>query len=329
MNTKRKTKDSILLLVVLIVALLCAYSQGAASLRIYLPRQVEVERDTVTLGDIAVVRGDAESVAKAEAISIGKISTPSRQLVISKTMISGRLSSNGFDASDVEFTGAQKVEAGLSNVTIFTDDIVEVAESFIRKNLPDKSICGFEVVRRPGDFHLTDNVKKFELVPRSVTPVSHNTARVTISIFAGSEELASREVHFRLKYFRREAVALRNISAGEIITRDNVKVTEEISSENTPADWQVPYGKAAVRDIPAGNIVAPAMVGPVKREVIIKRNKRVEVVYKRPGLLLSSVGKALDDGKVGDYIRVKMQIRDSGRIINAKVQEDGTVEPLI
>jgi flagella basal body P-ring formation protein FlgA len=44
---------------------------------------------------------------------------------------------------------------------------------------------------------------------------------------------------------------------------------------------------------------------------------------------MTAVGKAMEDGRVGDCIRVKMQISNTTRIIYVKVNNNGTVEPVM
>ena len=45
------------------------------------------------------------------------------------------------------------------------------------------------------------------------------------------------------------------------------------------------------------------------------------------GMFISMQGEALSDGRVGEYIRVKMGPEREARVIYAKVKQNGTVEP--
>jgi flagella basal body P-ring formation protein FlgA len=68
------------------------------------------------------------------------------------------------------------------------------------------------------------------------------------------------------------------------------------------------------------------MVAPVKPAVVIKRNQNVVIRIERPLLMVTAIGKAMNDGRTGEYIRVRNL--NSQRIILARVKEDGTVEPV-
>jgi len=320
---------SVILSVALSLACSPVFSKAEPVLRIYLPREVQVQDEEITLGEVAVIRGQGDAVGPAEGINLGRFAMPSQQMVISRAMILGRLAGSGFDASAVEFSGAEKVMVRQNIQIVRGERIVQVAETFVKGNLQDKSACRYEAVGRTADFVLPAEAQKIELVPSLVAGGAQNRTRVSVAVYADGKEIGRREVEFRLEYFCREAVALREIAAGEIITKDNVKITEEISSDAEPSDWQAPYGLAAVRRIAANSTITRGMAGPVRREVVVRRNGHVAVVFERPGLSVTAVGKAMEDGRAGDCIKVRMQIKDSPRIIYAKVNDNGTVEPLM
>ncbi len=324
-----KTKQKIKLLVLFLIVTNGAVSNAEPALRIYLPREVQVENQAVTLGDIAVVRGQAEITEKAEGINLGRLSSPLRNMIISRAVILGRLTVSGFEARDIEITGAEKVVVTQHRQIIRADKITEEAESFLKKNFPNKSVCRYEAIGNVDDFVLPVEAKKVELLPSLIASDARNRMKVSVAIIADEANAGVREIEFRLNYFCRQAVALRDIAPGEIITKDNVEVAQKISSAPQGSDWQSPYGMAARRPISANSPVTPGMVGPAQREVLVKRNRHVAVVFKRPGLSLTAVGKAMEDGREGDCIKVRMQIKDSSRIIYAKVKNNGTVEPLM
>jgi flagella basal body P-ring formation protein FlgA len=76
-------------------------------------------------------------------------------------------------------------------------------------------------------------------------------------------------------------------------------------------------------------VINAGMVRQIKPEILVRRNKHVAVVISRPGLAITAIGRALEDGHVGEYIKVQMRITDSSRTIIARVNNDGTVEPVL
>jgi flagella basal body P-ring formation protein FlgA len=68
------------------------------------------------------------------------------------------------------------------------------------------------------------------------------------------------------------------------------------------------------------------MLAPVKSPIITKRNQKVLIRIDMPGFLITAFGKAMQDGRAGEYIKVRNV--DSQRIILARINEDGTVKPV-
>jgi flagella basal body P-ring formation protein FlgA len=146
-------------------------------------------------------------------------------------------------------------------------------------------------------------------------------------VLVDGKQIGTREVTFLLKYNCRRAVALVDIPAGAAISPENVKIEKAPSNYPERANWSPPYGLIAKRRIAANSVIHSYMIGPAESQVLLKRNQSVVVRIDRPGLLVTAVGKAMQDGRAGDYIRVRNM--DSKRIILAKVNEDGTVEPVL
>ena len=79
--------------------------------------------------------------------------------------------------------------------------------------------------------------------------------------------------------------------------------------------------------IPANKVIQSNMLATIKSPVITKRNQKVLIRIDMPGFLITAFGKAMQEGRAGEYIKVRNV--DSQRIISAKVNEDGTVEPVL
>ena len=116
------------------------------------------------------------------------------------------------------------------------------------------------------------------------------------------------------------------MNKGAVLTADNTKVEDVISDVPEPTNWSKPYGLVANRNMPAGTVVGTNMAKSPKPPVVIERNQNVVIRIERAGLVVTATGTATQQGKVGEYIKVKNI--DSQRVILAKVGEDGTVEPV-
>ncbi len=294
-------------------------------LQVYLPREVSIKDDTARLGQVGILRGEPSLVARASEIALGRISVPGQKIIIDRAMVLSRLACNGIAASKVKLSGAEKITVEQRQQIIKGSKFIELASSFLKKNPPAVSVCQLNPIRTPKDLVVPGAGQDIKLSPRLVRSGAKNQAKVQITVFADGEETGKREVTFRLKYNRRRGVTLVEIGAGEIISPENVKIENAISNYPEVANWTAPYGLIAKRRLAANTVIGPHTVGLREPEVIIKRNQTVVIRIERPGLLVTAIGKSMQEGGAGEYIKVRNM--DSQRIILAKINEDGTVEP--
>ena len=225
----------------------------------------------------------------------------------------------------VSLTGAETVTIKQQERTIGSDEFIKLASSFLEKNPPGVSVCGFNPIRIPKDFIITGTGKDISFSPGLVSSRARNQAKVEIAIHSDGKKIGTCEVIFGLKYNCRQAVTKIDIPTGTVISPDNIKIEKTISNNPESADWKPPYGLIAKRQIPAKTLLHPNMLGSVKPPIITKRNQKVVIRIDMPGFLITAFGKAMQDGRAGDYIKVRNV--DSQRIILAMINEDGSVKP--
>ncbi len=300
--------------------------QTDSALQIYLPREITIEGDVPNLGQVAIIRGEECLTAKAERVTLGRISVPGQKIIIDRSIVLSRLACSGIPASEVTLTGAERIIVTQRHQIIEGSEFVEKALAFLKKNPPEASICQWNPIRAPKDLILSEISNDIRSSVSLVRSSIRNQAKVRIAVFSNDKEIGVREVTFRFKYTCRKLVAQVDILPGAVISPENVKVEKVVSNYPERADWAVPYGFVAKRRLPENIVVLPGMVGPVKPKILLKRNQNVVIKIDRPGLLITAIGKTMQDGRVGEYIKVRNV--DSPRIIMAKVNEDGSVEPV-
>jgi flagella basal body P-ring formation protein FlgA len=182
-------------------------------------------------------------------------------------------------------------------------------------------------MRTPEDLILPRPSKHIELSPRLVKSSAPNQATVQITVLADGEAIGTREVTLRLKYNCRTVVTLTEIPVGGVISPENVKIAKTLSNYPEPANWSPPYGLIAKRRLPANTVIPPDMVGSVEPAIVVRRNETVLIRIERPGFLVTAMGTALKEARPGECVKVRNV--DSQRIILCKVNEDGTVEPIL
>ena len=299
-------------------------STKETSLRIYLPREITVTGKTPTLGQVAILRGNQALVDKADSITLGQLSIPQQDLVITRKVVLSRLACNGIDGANVTMTGAEEVAIKTKHQSITGNDFAASAGKFLEKNLPHKAICEFKPVRLPKGL-LNSDSENIQLKSQLLS-LRGNQCKVRTTAIYDGRPLASRDTVFLCKYTRRKVVAKVPITRGQMLSTENIAVVSGVSSTPEPAGWIVPYGTVAKRNFAVQDEIASHLIAAATPEVLLKRNQAVTIKIASSGFTISASGKALQDGAVGECIKVKNV--DSQKVIMAKVVDGGTVEPI-
>ncbi len=297
----------------------------SSNLTIYLPREVALETNILTLDKVAVITGEPALAAKAGEIELGKFSTAEQVITIDKSLILSRIACSGIPNCNPILTGAEKVFVRQKAAVINADIIAEKAKSLLTDTFQNSSIAKWEILRMPADVTLLAGNTKIELIPRLVSQ-SNGQAIIEVKIMAGGKQLEIRQIVFRAKYNVKRVVLTTDVQKGGILKEENTKIEEVTSDEPQAANWSVPFGYVTNREMPAGTVVTSNAVKPPKPSIVIERNQNVLIKIERGGLVVSAMGKAVQQGKPGECIKVKNN--DSQRVILAKVNDDGSVEPV-
>lgn len=119
-------------------------------------------------------------------------------------------------------------------------------------------------------------------------------------------------------------VATRPLARGQQISRADLRVEDRDTSRMHRAYFSDPQGligQRTRRQIAAGKLLHP---GLVERRQLIRRGGLVKIVARQGGLQVSMKGKALENGALGEQVRVRNTA--SGRDITGEVVAAGVIE---
>ncbi len=320
-------RKSVSLFAVLLLCGICPASEKEKpALRMHLPRTVRVRGESLSLGLIGVIRGsDAKLLKKVSDIPMGRIPWSGEKITIDRRTILSRLATAGVSPSMVRITGAEKVAVLLDETTFEAKKLVRSAEAFLKKTRPGPAGCSWRLVRQPKDLKVPTE-QNIQLKPRLGKAAMKRYVTVVVAAVGGERELGRTKILFRLVYPMRQAVAIRDIASGETFTSKNT-VVRVVSADRKPTgNWTSPFGLVAARDISAGKVIRTGLMKAKKPAIVVRRKQTVQMKVVGLGFVVTGVGKALSDGRVGDLIKV--QNIDSKRIVTARVAFDGTVRPI-
>jgi flagella basal body P-ring formation protein FlgA len=131
-------------------------------------------------------------------------------------------------------------------------------------------------------------------------------------------------VSARIDVFGPVLVARQPLARGTRIEEDDLELVERNLS-NLPygyyTDPQPVSGQLAKRTIAAATVITPPML---QEPNLVKRGERVTVIAESGPLKIRTSGKALNDGKSGDLIRIRTE--GSQRIVDGVAVSPGVIK---
>lgn len=307
---------------------LCAAGDARdAVVRIYLPRGVKADGDELTLGAVAVVVcSEAALARKARELPMGRAPWPKETIVINRKTILSRLAAQGIDKDRVRLAGADQVAVTRDEKIIAPSRLLEAAERFLHSTRPAGEECIYHLVRRPQEI-VVPGRRDLTYRCRLDRGAPAGCVRIAVGVCRGEKQLGLREVLYRRMHPIRKAVAVKTVPAGGALTKENVEIQTTYAAQPAPGKWKPPYGLLATRRLLPGTVVRGNLAAPKRPDIVVRRNQTVRLRVQGPGFLITGVGQALQDGRPGEYIKVRNV--DSRRIITGRIAFDGSVEPAI
>ncbi|MBS3734233.1 MAG: flagellar basal body P-ring formation protein FlgA [Phycisphaerae bacterium] len=295
-------------------------------LTVYCPRRMTVEGPRLTLEQIAVLSSDdADLHARACTVAMGRTPWKDETIAIQRRAILTRLAASGIAPQRVRFSGAEEIRVRRSDQLIAPERLLAAAY----EALPDTgqvASASWHLTRHPEPLAVPADADA-TLTAHLADDSAAGRARVTVSAVAGDKTLATQELHFSARYRVRQLVAGEDLPPGTVLTPTNTEIRTVEKTSPPPADWQPPYGQKLRQRVSAGTILRAAHLAPAKLEIVVRRNEPVMMQITGEGFVISTVGRALQDGRPGEFIKV--QNVDSRRVVVAKVGFDGAVEPVL
>lgn len=304
-------------------------STAEKPLRIYLPAEVRVEGESVELGQIGIVLGDTPLVEKVKTVQVGTFSVDGQILWIDRNTILSRLASHGIRSQQVQITGAEKVQVRRHETVLSAEKITDCARRYLEAKLTEFKGATFTVIRSPQEQVLTSDTGATELTVTEDSQQGSGIRKIRVVILQDGKQVGGDDVIFSVRYPVRRVIAATELAAGTALTHENVRVETAQSDRPEPGGWVVPYGMVTRQRIAQGAAVSDAQLEHKQEPLVIRRRQNVLVRIDTGILLVSAPGEAMDDGRIGELIRVRRGERTQERIIVCRVQQDGSVEPVL
>lgn len=265
--------------------------------------EVRVSGRNILLGDIATLEGDYGFIDAAGKIFVGRAPFPGQTRELKRGAVATRLKRSGIDPDRIVFTCPQVVTVRCDCREYSRADIAELTRRFIMKSMPWEE----------SQVRIDDLTGDAVCVPdRDITwrfePTAHEDYRgrfrADLLFYSNSRLVQTVRVSADITVVAPVVAAVRSIARNDIITPEDVTLTtSDISHlpDSVLHSTAAVIGKQAKTAIRSGTPLESAMIEP---RAIVSRGEIVTLYIDRQQFSISTRGRALQDGAVGESIRV-------------------------
>lgn len=213
-------------------------------------------------------------------------------------------------------------EAALSGKQVSPAELTQAAKTYLQTAIPLKDY-NLRLKSKLSTQSVPAGKLSLRVKPINPQKWGGHTA-VPVEIFVDGKKYRTVVVNFDLQVFQQVAVVTQPLKKGEAFSTENVVLKRmEISRLNQQPYTQVEQlaGARATRYLDSNTILTKNSVEEVP---LVLKGKAVTIRAKVGMVEISTVGKALADGRMGNLVQV--QNLDSGKKLFAKVVGSALVE---
>jgi flagella basal body P-ring formation protein FlgA len=298
---------------------------SAYALEIIIDENAEVRGDTVLLGDIAdFIPADDKRIPDLMGLEISASPSPGEDFRLNERFLINKISSSISDDADIRAKIPSNLTITRSAQYITPAQFEDIFRNHILEKSPwpsDK--ITFDRITTPGNVSLPEGKFRWIVQEKSNTDYIGNIS-LSLGLWVNDREIRRVPVSGRISITGEAVQAARGIKTGDIITRDDLALVTENNirfQKDAVTDLTDAIGKRSARQIQAGQVITASMI---ENPPMIKKGNSVLIKAESPEVLITAHGKVLEDGCMGDQIRV-VNI-SSGKEISAVVTGPGLVE---
>lgn len=286
----------------------------------------------VTVGDVAAVEGGAPALRQRIALlDLADLTPDNPSTVVSREQVAFRIRLAGIDTNLFRMEGAAQAEVALERCQVTGQEIEAAVRQAVQRRLPWKPEDVDLVFVKPLPKVLTlagnrsDVRLEAELRPG---PLPLGRVHLDLALYARSERRQAVPVVLDVKAYQRVAVCTRRVERGGTLSDANVlfdrRAVQGLSSYVTPGESLL--GKRARHVLQPGQVLTAHDVESAAQEspVLIKQRELVKLVAKLGPLQVTTMAEALQEGRDGQWIRVRNV--DSKKVVVGRVVARAIVE---
>lgn len=294
-------------------------------INIELQDKAAVTGKVILLRDIAAITEASEDkLEMVKGVYIGRAPLIGKRRIITQSYVQTRLLQAGLKRGSFEIKGSKEVAIEPLAQDLESKRLITVAEEYIKANLSDQETrLVIEPISSPQRVRLPLGEIGLKVASSFRSTPGCAQVYLPIDILIDGQLYRTVRVNLRLRRFGNVVIAKQDIKRHQILTHSGLEVVErEItllrSGHFTGVEDIV--GQRTTGALIRGSIITADIIEPVP---LINRGDVVTIKKELGSLLVTTLGRAQDNGSLNQMIRV--QNLDSKVVITGKVKDEGTV----
>lgn len=288
--------------------------------------EVTVPGPQVTLGEIAEVRSNEKTLAaRLLTLDLGAAAPPGLARIIDQFTLRQRVRQAELPGN-IQFAGAERVQVSTDALNVPAETLVDTARRWLLEHLqadPDQTTL--TPLSVPRGLILPRGHLTLRVQPPAGSIQDGSVSLVLEAVVDGGGQRTVRysQVSFQLDRLRQVVVAVRPLLRKRVISTPDVRIETRSGSQipsGALSDLADAVGKEIVRETGAGDVLTTQTV---RAPIVVRRGTPILLLLDGPGFRITARGVALEEGGVGQMIRVMNQT--SRKELHGRIEDDGSV----
>ncbi len=286
---------------------LTAVRAAQGTLRIRIVEEATVTGDIVILGHIASFHPDSDPrVDSLKELEVSSAPAPGNTHRFNRRFLNYKVGSAISDQrEEIILEAPHNLVIHRTAQVVTSSQMEELFRDHILKASPwPENEITMESIRVPEDLALPEGALRWDIRENGNTDYLGNIS-ATMTFYVDSRRIRRVPVSGRVSITREVVRASRNIQRGDLIAQKDLELVQETTMRrqgDALANKEEAVGQHAARNIRAGSTLTSAMV---EHPPVVERGSPVIILAENDFLRITTRGEALEDGRLGETIRVK------------------------
>ena len=280
---------------------------------------VYISKDKIYLGDIAdFYNVENDLLAELSTVYIKRAALPGYSVVITKNNVKNQLNKK---YKTIDIDGPASVKVITEKASVEPADIKKTVENYILENMPWKKEEVEIIIRDTKEnINTIDGNVLLKVIGEKIKGFKGNEI-IPVEVTVDGKFYRVIPVSVLIKVTTDCLVASRNIRIKESIMDKVILQKRDITymPDDVITDIERIKNKISRQAIANGSIILYKMLDSLPA---FKRGDTVTVMVKKGGVIVTTTGVSMEDGKEGSIAKVKLI---TGKIIEGRVNSDGKV----